>query len=294
MSGAALARAATSPTGGGEEPVYLYAVLEGTSPPAVDAGAWAPGELELVAGGGLVVAAAPVPAIVADAARALEQTGGGTAEHAAGGLDVLGDAVRAHEVAVERLFARNALLPLRFGTVARRRADVVRLLEQHADDLRAQLRRVKGRREWGVKLSWAAEVARSRAAGSADEPDVTAGGPGRAYLAARRRERAEATGLVAACEACGGAIEEALAVWSEAKCRVGFLGEDDLAAPSPARPGPPPSVRVLDGAFLVAERDERLFFTALEEAVAREEGLTATVSGPWPPYSFVQPLEVDT
>jgi hypothetical protein len=46
---------------------------------------------------------------------------------------------------------------------------------------------------------------------------------------------------------------------------------------------------LLNSAHLVSRRHERLFFTAVEEAAAKlaSEGITVEVTGPWPPYNFV-------
>ena len=46
---------------------------------------------------------------------------------------------------------------------------------------------------------------------------------------------------------------------------------------------------LLNSAHLVNRRHQRLFFTAVEEAAAKlvSEGITVEVTGPWPPYNFV-------
>jgi len=47
---------------------------------------------------------------------------------------------------------------------------------------------------------------------------------------------------------------------------------------------------LLNSAHLVSRRHERLFFTAVEEAAAKlaPNGITVEVTGPWPPYNFVE------
>ena len=46
---------------------------------------------------------------------------------------------------------------------------------------------------------------------------------------------------------------------------------------------------LLNSAHLVSRRHERLFFAAVEEAAAKlaPNGITVEVTGPWPPYNFV-------
>lgn len=269
---------------------YLYAILD-ERPPIFGND----GELFVVDAAGLCAVAGPVPPVVTAVASALRPVA--PAEVGTGAPDpgdaavasTLEAAVRAHEEVVERLFAVSSLLPLRFGTVVRSVAAVEELLLTRADEIRAQLDAVRDRCEWGIKIDWRRRAAEATARADTGDPGPGGGvpGPGRSYLAARKRERLAAAALEAACRQRAQGLLSTLCGMSRAACRIG-----GLRAPEPDDGSEWPSIRILDGSFLVRRDDEGRFFDALEAAIERQGDLRASVSGPWPPYSFVVPVEV--
>jgi len=176
---------------------------------------------------------------------------------------------RGHDAVVRAAAGTGPALPLRFGTVVPDEAAARRLLSDHADAARAQLRRVGDCREWGVKL--VRRVGEPVAAGPrpADQEEVS----GTEYLARRRqalqdrdtaeRSAADATEL----------LEATLLPHVREFLRRG---------------GSPGSSLLLDLAFLVPPEGETSFLAAaagLREDL-QADGLEVEVSGPWPAYSF--------
>ena len=78
---------------------------------------------------------------------------------------------------VEAIHARQAVIPLRYGCVMENESAVVRLLEDHRQEYGAQLSRLLGMTEMGIRVLWPAR------AGVA--PAVPPS-PGAAYLASLR------------------------------------------------------------------------------------------------------------
>jgi hypothetical protein len=203
-------------------------------------------------------------------------------------LDQLAAAAAEHERMVEGLLAAaEAMVPLRFGTVAPDEEAVRTLVVEAGDDLRRDLDRARGRAEWGVRIFV------DLAALGPDQPDGTVptdgrpaheGAPGRSFLEAKRRERVERAAAADRLAAAIEGIHEELAGSS-----VGAAVRSQPVVRVPRPEGGDGRVLVGCGAYLVARGGEDSFVDALESAVARLGGgcLEAEVTGPWPAYHFV-------
>lgn len=162
---------------------------------------------------------------------------------------------RYHDAVVRAVFQHEPVLPLRFGTVLDGVDAAVRLLGARHEEALAWLDRVRGRREWGVRVR-AAER----------EPVDLDAVSGTGYLALRRQ-------LLAAADAGrrgAAAVHDALARRAaESTCR-------DLAGGV-----------LLEAAYLV-DADSEEDFHAEVHRLTGELGLSAEITGPWPPYSFTK------
>ena len=183
----------------------------------------------------------------------------------------------AHERALRRVAADGPVVPLRFGAVYHRLDDVERMLAERSDELAADLERVRGHVELGVK----GYVDRGRLEEllTRERTAASSASPGRAYLERRRAEQdvaAEARGIVAdvARSAHARLLERSVAgVVSRPHSRELSGRTDDM---------------FLNAAYLVPRGDESVpdEVTALGGAYAPLP-VTFELTGPWPPYSFV-------
>lgn len=160
---------------------------------------------------------------------------------------------RYHDTVVRAVFVHEPVLPLRFGTVLDGPDAALKLLSARHEEAVDWLNRVEGRREWGVRVRAAAR-----------EPANLDAVSGTAYLA-QRRER-----LAAADVARRGAtaVHEALARHAAESKRSDLAGG-----------------LLLDAAYLV-DTDREEDFHSEARRLAGELGLSAEITGPWPPYSF--------
>jgi hypothetical protein len=175
---------------------------------------------------------------------------------------------RAHDRVLAQAVGRTALVPFRFGTVYVSEAHVRELLRARSPQLTAELERLRGRVELGVKaFAPAAEPA----------PVATTPASGRDYLLLRQRERAR-TG-----EAAAAAREQASAVHE----RLAALAEDARANP-PQHPelSGRREPMLLNGAYLVPVERQDTFAAAVDEL--QGGALELELTGPWPPYNFVE------
>jgi hypothetical protein len=188
----------------------------------------------------------------------------------------LEEKVRAHEAVLEAALPQTPLVPFRFGTIYRSDEQVRQMLREHAY-LAETLERLSGAIELGVKVFIDPEAfEKSHAGEAADEPEEG----GRAYLLRKQRDRRLAESRDAFAAACA----------QESHERLFAAAEDGRANPlqRPEATGRAGEM-ILNGAYLVrAERQDafKAAFAALE-ARYEAEGARYELTGPWPPYNFV-------
>jgi hypothetical protein len=248
---------------------YLYCLVRRpTRPPLAGAPRGLPGAgrpRALDAGGG-------VWGVVADAPR--RRYDAGPIERGLRDLDWVAACAVAHESVVEHAARAGVVVPVRLFTLF---DDDARALA-HIAALRPRLDRLfdrlRGRQEWGVRVlvepAHAHRRARSRAL--RETAGMTAG---RRFLLVKQRERDAVRALAVGGRGEAQAVYAALAARAErARRRSSRRGEGRL---------------LLDAAFLVDARGTARFRDAARRAAARLAGLglALTLSGPWPPYSFV-------
>lgn len=189
----------------------------------------------------------------------------------------LEEKVRAHEAVLETALGRTTLVPFRFGTIYRGEEQVRRMLREHPA-LGAALERLRGKIELGVKGFL--DPARFAAAREQAREEAHAES-GRAYLLRKQAER----DLDDAREAFKG--ECAL----EAHERLAAAAGDARANP-PQRPeiSGRRGEMFLNAAYLVGVEDEDRLRSALDELESRHSrhGVWYELTGPWPPYNFVE------
>ena len=185
-----------------------------------------------------------------------------------------------HDAIVRRLFSQAPVLPIRFGTALT--PDAVRqLLASQGPRLSDALLDLAGASEWGLKASADADAARAAAEArspriQAIDADLAVSSAGRRYLLSRQRETALSEETHSLLEENLGQVVDAL----DAHARGSLL--------LPAPPGQPEFV--LNAAFLVDAAQQRAFDETFDRLAAdqRSKGVSLQLSGPWPPYNFVQ------
>ncbi|MFD2081833.1 Gas vesicle synthesis protein GvpL/GvpF [Actinopolymorpha cephalotaxi] len=202
-------------------------------------------------------------------------------------------AVGAHERVVEELARSRTVLPFRFGALYPSRDAARKVALTEVDQLSAELERLDGASEWGVKAYVESPAERTdQVPAYLDEPAT-----GTTWMVRRREAAAarEAAGRIRA--AVAPALEDALAGYARdvvvrGSARVGHPTEPSTG-PSAGHPTGQPAAHTdlaFDGVYLVSHTRQEEFDTALRE-VARQyaaDGLRVEVSGPWPPYHFVR------
>lgn len=162
-----------------------------------------------------------------------------------------------YEEIVERLMARQAILPARFGSVLEDEDEARSALRTRRDDLRRGLDRVRGAVELGIRATWS------------EAPAPSAAHSGTEYMLGRldvHRRAQRAADLVAP---------------------LGALARDSKVKVLPRQ-----SVPLLAAYLVDRDRTEEFVARAGELGADYDDG-QLVCTGPWPPYSFAQGATLD-
>ncbi|TDD21452.1 GvpL/GvpF family gas vesicle protein [Actinomadura sp. KC06] len=276
--------------------VYLYGVARGLDP----------GALRGAAG----VAGAPVRGVVEGGLTALvstvrlEEYGEAALRANLEDLAWLEATARAHHAVVDRAAHAAPTAPVRIATIYRDDARVAEVLAAQSARFGEVLDGIAGRSEWGVKayaapgipdhgdggltdpgggLAPRAEPLTGPNPGAGSDPGG-GGGVGTAYLQRRQRERRrrEDAGRRAAQRAAD--VHAALADHAVASRHH---------PPQDPRLSGRPGAQILNVAYLLDEERVEGFLAVARTAADRLPGVEVEVTGPWPPYSFIDTADTD-
>lgn len=194
--------------------------------------------------------------------------------------------LREHETVIEQIRQTAPVLPTRFGALFSSLAMLEALVKAHQTTITAFLEQVADCDEWAVKglLDRKAAVEHlTQITLAALAPELAELAPGLRYL---REQRARQT---AARELTGWLREQPEQVYAQLR---GYVRARRERAITPAVS--PDETRELawNWALLVPRPAEEAFLRQLTDAsnTLVPHGLTLSLSGPWPPYSFCPPL----
>lgn len=188
---------------------------------------------------------------------------------------------RAHHAVVDRAARAAPTAPVRIATVYHDDERVSEVLRDRHEWFGAALDRITGRSEWGVKAY--AHAGEDQAEDEPPRTPVEAGGAqvrsGTAYLRRRqeqRRRRDEAGRRLA---------ERAQAIDAELRAHAVAVRTHGPQDPRlSGRTGTP----ILNMAYLLDDARVPEFQALVRDIDERSSGIEIEVTGPWPPYSFVE------
>jgi hypothetical protein len=205
----------------------------------------------------------------------LDRYGAKTINKRLSDLDWVARCAVAHEAVIESFINAPAVLPMKLFTIFTsddRALEYVTRDRRHVD---AVLDRVKNHQEWGVRV--VLDRARALAAKTPRRRSAPASGAG--YLTRKKAQRDATAELATRARRTVAELYDRLA-------RQARLARRRLASDMPVTGGP----LLLDAAFLVATARARRFRAALarEARGLARGGYVLTLTGPWPPFSFIQ------
>jgi hypothetical protein len=188
-----------------------------------------------------------------------------------GDLDWVAKCAAAHHSVADLLSDSHVVLPFRLFTIFSSEQKALMTLQRARPRIRKALVRVKGRKEWVLRIGLPAEARR-------DAELAKVGGPARStsgteFLRSKAAARKQAADRAARVKKDAVAVVETLR---------------ELADESTMRRVEPGTNLLIDAAFLVDTRKTTRFQQALKRAAAGllRDGCPVSLTGPWPPYSF--------
>jgi gas vesicle protein GvpL/GvpF len=214
-------------------------------------------------------------AVVADAP--LDRYGETAINRGLNDLEWVSRAAVAHEAVVEAFTGEIAVLPMKLFTIFMNDERVLVHVRADRQRIAAVVKRVANHQEWGVRVI----LDRSRAAPrrAAKAAPARGAASGIAYLAQKKAQRDAAAELATHARQTVAALYDRLSSRArDARRRT--------ASELPMEGGP----LLLDAAFLVPRARAAAFqtLTAREAKALERQGYGLMVTGPWPPYTFVQ------
>jgi hypothetical protein len=189
-------------------------------------------------------------------------------------LDWVSRIAVAHEAVVESFIASTAVLPMKLFTIFTADARALEHVQAQRERITGFVKRVANQQEWGVRV-----VLDRTLAAAAPKKKPSRGGTGVSYLARKKAQRDSARELASRARETVAALFDRLAARSgDARRRA--------ASELPVQGGP----LLLDAAFLVPRARAAAFraLAARESTALARHGYGLSLSGPWPPYTFVQ------
>ena len=189
-------------------------------------------------------------------------------------LDWVSRAAVAHQAVIESFLNQTAVLPLKLFTIFTSDARAVEHIAAQRTRIGSLVKRVANHHEWGVRVM----LDRGASKAPAARPKVVAKS-GAAYLNRKKAQRDSATEFAQRARETVAGLYDRL----EQRARIARRrAASDLTTKS----GP----LLLDAAFLVPHSREATFkaLAAREARTLSGQGYRLSISGPWPPYSFVQ------
>jgi hypothetical protein len=250
---------------------YLYAVLErDTSPALADAPAGLPGLgplRALAAGPGLWLLAADAP---------LGEYGSAPIERGLKDLEWVGARALAHQGVLDHFGGQGTLVPMKLFTLFTSDARALAHVTASKRRLKGVLRRLAGRQEWGVRVSFDSQAARESARSRAATTTRGLQG-GTQFLMAKKVAQSESRRLLSEARAAAEGLFERL------------RGRSAEATRRPPATGDDREPLLLDAAFLVPSTRAAAFqeLVAGQAEKLRGRGCRVVLTGPWPAYNFI-------
>jgi hypothetical protein len=194
-------------------------------------------------------------------------------------LDWVSRAAAAHEAVVESFAAVSAVLPMKLFTIFTSDDRALAHVRSERTRIATAARRVANHQEWGVRVILDRAVTGAMPSNPRRGRGESNGRPsGTAYLTRKKAQRDAGLERARHARAAIAALYDRLAARAT-------LARRKAPRDLPVQGGP----LLLDAAFLVPRRRARSFqsFAAREAGSLARSGYALTLTGPWPPYSFV-------
>jgi hypothetical protein len=192
-----------------------------------------------------------------------------------------------HQKVIEEAAAKSPVFPVGFGTLFLSLESLDRFIQKKVVTISDFLREMSGKEEWAVKAFHHPEKARQRVLHSVLHPRKQSTSPGAQYLLEKRAHASVDEELDRRNSEMLSKVLDRLLPLSE------DVRERDLLPGDRTEAG---EEMVANWAFLVSRNSRSSFLNSIVRINIEnaDEDLFLRSSGPWPPYSFTPPLDMES
>jgi len=183
------------------------------------------------------------------------------------------ESVFRHEEVVEVLMDRFTVLPMSLYTIFGKNEEMILKVKEHYEDFIENLDRVRGKREYGIKVIWPGSVIKERIVNARknEAPPADPARPGVKFMKVKFERYKIDREFAEEADRCIAIVDGFLnRIASEKKLEK--LKTDDL---------------LLSAAYLVDKEKGDDFKKAFEDLRSSGGDLKYMLSGPWPAYNFI-------
>lgn len=214
----------------------------------------------------------------------LQEFGTSALEQKMGDLEWIAPRVLIHERIIEEIMEAYPVMPMRFCTIFADRERIEELLRLHHGKITRFFSDIADKEEWGVKGYINGGQLEKAIKGLSPAVQPTAeklkeASPGQAYLLRKKRDLALKDGLN------GMALQITEEVFQDLLAHAAMGVKNKLFKLEEHKER---EEMILNAAFLVLKSDVRIFQGKVKQSEEKyhSQGLTLSVTGPWPPYNF--------
>src|SRR5688572_7098115 len=197
----------------------------------------------------------------------------------AGDLEWLGSIGYRHQAVVADLMRRTTIVPLRAFTLFSSEESLGKYLDDNAGQLTRTLGRLDGKQEWTLRIEFDAQIWSSALTNRVQtlrdlNEQIATAAPGKAFLLKKKLDEERKNASRNGEESLLAEIQRAV---------LEKLRSEVVAESREQREGAFPQINVL------VNRDEEAILQELHRELNDKyggEGVTLSISGPWPPYTF--------
>lgn len=199
-------------------------------------------------------------------------------------LEWIKERATTHEKIIERVMKDACVIPFKFATIFNTEDNLKTMLDEHAQDFKANLNNLEGKEEWGIKIYCDMErlkgsISKEEAGVLKIDKEINSSTQGKAYLLKKKKEELLKDALTKRINEYG---------QKSFKTLKGLSVEAKINKLLPKEVTEREDDMVLNSAFLVDKDKVSEFVQMADGLKARytDKGLNFDCTGPWPPYNF--------
>lgn len=189
--------------------------------------------------------------------------------------DITQEHILKHEEVVERLMENFTVLPVRFSTTFSQKEEVLVMLKEYYQDFKENLKSLRNKVEFGIRVIWLAETIKNRIAKASKKfnayATMPANSPGKSFAKEKFEKYKIDKEFAEEADRCIALLDD---FFSRNACekKLEKLKSDNL---------------LLNAYYLVEKEKQGDFKEVFERAKNTPGDLKYLFSGPWPPYNFI-------